>query len=363
MALPTTQRTAAWIAAAAASVILGVAAVAATASRDRLPDVLDMPAQERDASQRRPATGVAASGRTVLAVGPRGLVMRSVDAGQSWAQVTAPVSADLTSVRFSANGTAWIVGHDSVILRSDDAGATWRRMLDGRELLKHLRAAAGANEHLKRGIEKAMAQSATPDVWPAALLDIAFVDARRGFAVGAFGLLLSTQDGGATWAPWLDRADNERQYHLYAVTAGEAGVFIAGEYGLLLQLDAAGQRFARMKSPYEGSFFGIAASGERLVVHGLRGNAFVSDDAGARWQRLETSTDANIVSASVDAGHLWLATQSGQILAAAGAATQMQPLASAPGSELYGAVQLKDGRFAVARMGGVSTLESPRQRN
>lgn len=35
-----------------------------------------------------------------------------------------------------------------------------------------------------------------------ALLDVAFSDARNGWAVGASGTIVNTRDGGLTWAPW-----------------------------------------------------------------------------------------------------------------------------------------------------------------
>jgi photosystem II stability/assembly factor-like uncharacterized protein len=341
------------------AVLVGVT-VAAAGTAQNLADVLDAPPPVRAAGARSTVTGIAASGQTVIAVGPRGMILRSSDSGAHWQQVAAPVSADLTSVRFFGPDTAWVVGHDAVILKSADRGATWTRSLDGRMLHKTMQQAARGDARLAKEVERTMAHSATADVWPAGLLDLMFLDADRGFAVGAFGLLLATTDGGKTWQPWSERADNERQFHLYAISGDGRRPYIAGEQGLLLRLDEAGQRFVRVQTPYNGSYFGVAAAGTRVLVYGLRGNAYLSDDNGASWRRIETGTDANLVSAALEATRIWLATQAGAILAGDGSAARLDVAATSPGPDLYGAVAIEPGRFAVARLNGVATIDARR---
>jgi photosystem II stability/assembly factor-like uncharacterized protein len=62
------------------------------------------------------------------------------------------------------------------------------------------------------------------------LLDVWFKDVNSGFAVGAYGALLETIDGGKHWEDVSDRLDNEDQFHLNAITAvKDAGLFIVGE--------------------------------------------------------------------------------------------------------------------------------------
>lgn len=341
---------------AAALTVVAVVTAAVGATVVRQPDVLDTAPLKRAVAERTTVTGIAASGPTLIAVGPRGTLLRSTDSGGHWQAVELPLSADLTSVRFSAPDTAWAVGHDAVILKSTDRGASWVRVLDGRLLLKTLQQAAQGNAQLAKDIERTMAQSASPDVWPTALFDLMFIDAERGFAVGAFGLLLATTDGGKTWQPASDRSDNERSFHLYAIQGEGGRPYIAGEQGVLLRLDEAGQRFVRVETPYKGSYFGLATAGEAVLAYGLRGNAFLSSDAGASWRKLETGTDANLVGAALQAEGLWLATQGGDILAGTPAAETLTVSASAPGPDLYGAVALEPGRYAVARLNGVTTL-------
>jgi len=341
--------------AASAMVLIGSVVADSTV---RLPDVLDTPTTLRATANRSTVTGIARSGQVLVAVGPRGMILRSADGAATWKQVTAPVGADFTSVRFSGPDTAWIVGHDSVILKSTDGGLNWERMLDGRVLLKTLTQAARTDPVLAKSVARTMRQSATPDTWPSALMDVHFVDADRGFAVGAFGLLLATEDAGKTWQPRVDRADNERQFHLYAMHGEGKQLYIAGEQGLLLRLDEVAQRFVRVKTPYNGSYFGVLVAGNQILAYGLRGNAYLSGDAGASWNRIETGTEVNLVGAGLLPGRLWVATQSGDILTGPLAAGKLERTASLPGPDVYGAVALDAGRLAVARLNGVVTVNA-----
>src|SRR5262249_19097658 len=155
--------------------------------------------------------GLARAGERVVAVGQRGHVMYSDDAGASWKQANVPVSSDLVAVTFPTPTHGWAVGHDGVILHSADAGATWTRQLKGQ----------------------------SPDN---PFLDVWFSDEKTGFVVGAFNLILQTTDGGASWQPWLDRTDNPKTLHLYAIREAAGQVYVAGEQGLLMRLDAAAGR-------------------------------------------------------------------------------------------------------------------------
>lgn len=325
-------------------------------------DLLDAPSRPLVAAQRAMASGVASQGGRTIAVGPRGLILLSEDGGGSWRQVGSPVSTDLTTVRFASSGVAWAVGHDAVALRSSDGGASWERMLDGRAVLTLLRESAKGSEEMEGEIQRTIGQSATTDVWPAPLLDIWFApDGLTGFAVGGFGLILRTSDAGKTWQSWLGKTDNDQRYHLYALAGDERGVFVAGEQGLVMHLDAETQRFKRVLMPYNGSFFGIAQLGGRLLAYGLRGNAFVSEDAGHAWRKIETGLDANLVSVVVRGDSVFLVSQHGSVLAVDFAAARAIKYDEAPGSEVYGAAMTGTRRLALARLHGVGVIAFPAQ--
>lgn len=229
----------------------------------------------------------ARSGQRLIVVGERGSALRSDDEGASWqrAKVAAPVL--LTAVHMTDGPRGWAVGHDATVLRSENRGETWTVV------------------HSNPG-------------WQVPLLDVWFGDDRTGVAVGAFGLVLLTSDGGASWrcgnGCWaIGNADEERtallaesadapepDFHLNALAAADAErLYLAGEAGAIYRSDNAGRSWRPLPSPYHGSWFAaLAVDFDTLLVAGLRGNLFRSADAGASWTPVETGTAATLTSLS-----------------------------------------------------------------
>ncbi len=113
-----------------------------------------------------------------IAVGSKGLILRSADDGKSWERGTLRVRTDqesevfqdfdLYSVRFTPDFKAgWIGGENGLIFYSSDGGRTWSR-----------RTAPGFQKSIFR---------------------IAPIDASRACAVGTDGTLLFTKHTGKHW--------------------------------------------------------------------------------------------------------------------------------------------------------------------
>ncbi|MFN3189778.1 MAG: YCF48-related protein [Aureliella sp.] len=115
--------------------------------------------------------GLHNSGRSWIAYGASGLLERSMD-GQAWESIPVPLSPESLSM-LSWQGVSqmgehlWVCGSPgSVLLHSNDFGENWRKL-------------------------------EVPNTLP--LQQTAFVDANRGWAVGALGTVLATRDGGESW--------------------------------------------------------------------------------------------------------------------------------------------------------------------
>ncbi|MEH0166796.1 YCF48-related protein [Paucibacter sp. JuS9] len=279
-------------------------------------DPLERPARATALLKQRLITGIAAAGpERLVAAGQRGHIAWSDDAGQHWTQANVPLSSDLTAVQFVDGRRGYAVGHDGVVVGSNDGGATWQPLLDGRRanllLLEHLKAlpASATREALLGEAERNLA--AGPDK---PFLDLHFTSADEGFVVGAYNLIFQTRDGGKTWTPWFERTDNPRLLNLYAIRPQGGTLYIAGESGLLMRLDAKAQRFVALDTGYKGSFFGLLDTGDALLAHGMRGNARLSRDGGRQWHIVSTGLAASITTAARSAdGTLWLADQSGAL--------------------------------------------------
>lgn len=246
----------------------------------------------------------------LFAVGERGTVLRSSDDG-TWKQLPVPTRATLTSVA-SAEGELWVAGHSGVIFRSSDNGDTW----------------------VRQRIDVWNPESMEP-AQGAPILDLYFLDAKTGFAVGAFSTLLRTVDGGKTWvalslkggAPVLEAdasvptsddatASNEVSFadsgvlsadqlvledetdpHLNAIAADLGGtLYLAGERGAMYRSRDNGDSWQKLAFPYEGSMFGVlAGDAGQVLAFGLRGNVFESSDGGDSWSRLDTGTQVALM--------------------------------------------------------------------
>ncbi|MEO6293340.1 MAG: YCF48-related protein, partial [Burkholderiaceae bacterium] len=205
---------------------------APTPAMPAIPAVLTQAALQTPKALGAATLAVARAGKRLVAVGERGTVLLSDDSGQSWKQAQVPVQATLTTVCFANAQTGWAAGHLGVVLRSDDAGASWHKQLDGiqaaalvmqaAQVTGDVKAIANAERLAKEGADKPF-------------FDLEFRDTQHGFVVGAYGLMLSTADGGKSWAAVSPRLPNSKNLHLYGVRVSGSTLLIVGEQGLVMR--------------------------------------------------------------------------------------------------------------------------------
>lgn len=262
------------------------------------------------------------TGEHLVAVGDRGAVVVSND-GATWAQVQTPTRAPLTAVDFADARHGWAVGHDAVILHTADGGKTW-------EL-----------------------QNFEPEL-EMPLLDVLFLDDQRGFAVGAYGLFYRTADGGKSWEE-VDSPIREDEWHFNSIVRlADGALFITGESGTLALSTDEGQTWEKIESPYESSLFGALPYGDKgVVIFGLRGNVFVSDDAAsAQWREVTTGTVASMFGGTVlEDGRKAMVGVNGNILLSANGLQDVQVLKSTAGTPLSAAIALGDVLLTVGESG------------
>lgn len=253
--------------------------------------------------------------RNWVAVGERGHILLSID-GINWEQAQfVPAQATLTRVTY-ADERLWAVGHDSTILHSYDYGQTW------------------ALQHFEPS-------------WEKPLLDVHFFNRNVGVAIGAFGLLMRTQNAGRNWnvldmadlvvseaidweaaaqaagamgddgmdewldddwdddefgvdEDWDDWGDTETfgfdqgcyqfmECHLNAfLDLGNGRQMIAAERGFGFRSVDGGETWESFIFPYQGSMFGLLPGADgRIVAFGLRGFVQLTDNFGDDWEVLD----------------------------------------------------------------------------
>lgn len=262
--------------------------------------------------------------RNWVAVGERGHILLSDD-GRTWEQAQfVPAQATLTRVTYT-DQRLWAVGHDSTILHSYDFGQTW------------------ALQHFEPS-------------WEKPLLDVHFFDRNNGLAIGAFGLIMRTDDSGRNWTildmadlvvseaidweaaaqaahamesfeeddwreedwddedfdadeDWLDDDWDEddafgfdqgcyqfMECHLNAfVDLGDGRQMIVAERGFGFRSVDSGETWESFMFPYQGSMFGVLpGADDRIVAFGLRGFVQISDDFGDEWEILDFGLRATL---------------------------------------------------------------------
>jgi len=322
------------------------------AEEQLLPSVLDQPALISDLASAHLLTDLTNAGERLVAVGERGHIVYSDNQGESWQQAAVPSSVLLTGVSFPTPEKGWAVGHGGLILHSTDAGETWQRQLDGRGitrlLIKAREAAIIAMEQtieqapedeqrdlewalddLRFSLETLQAELESEPVNP--LLDVWFADELHGFAIGAYGAIIETLDGGESWRARTADLENPQGFHLNAFeNLGNDHLIIAGEAGQIFISADLGNTWTFSPGDYEGSLFGALpgqAAGE-VLAFGLRGTLLYSTDYGQSWQSLKSPTEATI-----NRGYL---NQSGQpVLVGNGGAILRAPTLAGPYTVTY----------------------------
>ncbi len=339
---------------------------------DRL---LDRPAVASDLAMRSAMFSMARAGKRLVAAGERGQVIYSDDCAVHWRQAAVPVGVTLTALQFVDDRLGWAVGHGGVVLVTRDGGATWRRQLEGGQ------AAQLAMESAQRALQDAPAASegntAANESRRLALRDaerlvregpdkplfaLHFWTPQRGMVIGAFGLALSTSDGGSSWQWMADRIPNPKGLHLYALHVRGDAVFIVGEQGLILQAPNAESPFSKVPSPYAGSFFGVMPTapegGAAILLYGLRGNAFRGAADGKSWVPVPTGGASSLISGlTVARQDLLLFDADGQVLRWQPGTSAARRVAASPVAAVHAAVTACEGHIALAGARGVAVVD------
>jgi photosystem II stability/assembly factor-like uncharacterized protein len=269
---------------------------------------------------------IARAGERLVAVGERGHVLYSDDHGRNWTQVEVPTARMLTSVWFADERRGWAVGHDGMIIASVDGGNSWTLQRDGMaqqaalnrlaheqaaaELARLERedAAADVLEEARFALEDAAAVLDEP-LYAPPLMDVWFGDAGHGVAVGAYGLYLETRDGGRNWQDRSARLDNPDGAHLYAIASpGNGRLLLVGETGSMFRSLDGGLSWQTLSPAYAGTLFGALAEpgSGRVCVFGLQGNILLSQDFGDSWMPLDSSTEVVLSGGTRTAAGEWL---------------------------------------------------------
>ncbi|NRB40709.1 MAG: hypothetical protein HRU20_19945 [Pseudomonadales bacterium] len=322
------------------------------------------------------------AGDRVIAVGERGHIIYSDDQAVTWVQADVPFAQMVTALSFVDDKKGWAVAHDGHILQTLDGGSTWTLQRDGlgaqaesnvrkikeykikvAEIKKQIRESVDAAEvvELELALDDAQweFESATEKSLHAPianpLLDVWFMDAKRGWAVGAFGQFLYTKNGGIAWHDASKMIENEMGMHLNAVSGSKDGsVYIGGEAGYLLYSSDAGKSWNKASWDSESTIFDIAVSKDGNAVYstGLRAQTYRSSDHGLSWQKLNPDVNFSLAGISLQGKDLLLVGAGGSVAFSQDGGDNFDEFTLPSRSSLSGVLGLENGQYVIVGQGG-----------
>lgn len=346
--------------------------VPAISAAQPLADRLDRPSRPSLMAERSLLTAIQTVDGHLVMVGESGRVLLRSVSGEL-RQASVPVDLLLTALSFPDPKNGWAVGHDGVILHSIDGGESWSKQLDGRAIsqlmlsdveaeVARLEVASTAqpeDDRLATALENA--HFAFDDVKAGIehgpsrpLMDVWFRDSNNGWAVGAYGVVLRTVDGGQNWT-YVPGLDNPDRLHFNSVLGlADGSLLIAGEGGRLYRSHDNGLHWQNAQVLTDASLYKLLSlSDGRVLAMGFGGTLLVSDDQGNSWQALSPPVKVGLYGGTqLRDGQVLLAGQGGMILSAA---TDLrfhvwQAPAKAP---WLGVSELRDGVVALVGSGGL----------
>lgn len=300
-----------------------------------LADRLERPAALSSDIKKTLFTDIQAVADKQLIIGASGrILLRSNDGAVAQAKVPADIL--LTAAYFIDGKQGWAVGHDGLVLHTTDGGNTWTKQIDGNTINKLMVAAAEAqveraqqasdaapdDEDLISALDNAIfaLDDATAGSEPGPsrpLLDVWFRNANEGWAVGAYGIIIETQDGGKTWSYNETLKDPDR-LHLNTVTGlADGSLLVAGEGGLIYRSADGGQHWQDTQSITPASLYSFLPlqTPGHILAFGFGGTLLRSEDAGLSWQSISLPIKASLYGgAQLADGSIAIVGQGGSVL-------------------------------------------------
>lgn len=278
-------------------------------------------------AERRPsllAVAFTDDGRTGLAAGENGTILKSTDGGVSWTMRDSDTSVALHALDISPDGQmAWTVGDAGTILLSQDGGDTWIRSPSVNTSVT-LRSVAfesdqrtgwatGADGIVLRSLDGGFSWMMTIIPGLEELRSVAIaLPQQRVWAVGTNGTIVRTQGDG-----WIEQ-DHGSLPHLNSVALAADGRtgWTVGAQGILRRLE--GDNWTAAPGIAFNSLLSVAAgaAGHNVVAVGTDGIIAPSADAGQTWLRARLNTGHTLasVAASAEGQNFWSVGASGTII-------------------------------------------------
>lgn len=237
---------------------------------------------------------VALAGTRIVAVGDYGLINLSDD-GKTFRQAKVPTRAPLTSVFFIDARQGWAVGHDGMVLGSVDGGESWQVLRDMRgkdqvlmsvwfENAEHGLAIGQfglALETRDGGKSWSERRLVAGEAGERHLLQLVAGDNGLLLVAAEAGTILRSEDAGGHWT--AIQTDNKGSFWTGAALA-DGSLLMAGMRGHVYRSTDRGLHWSEVASGTQQSLTGITQRADGSVrIVGLGGASLFSKDGGQHF--------------------------------------------------------------------------------
>lgn len=223
-------------------------------------------------------------------------ILKTADGGQTWEGKTLPpLPGVLKAVHFLEGKNGWAVGGGGTIIATQNGGESWSLQQSG--VTSELTAVdfVDADYGWATGPGRVLLKTDdggtrwTPQfTFSSPIRQIDFIDQNRGWAVGDGGALFETVDGGTRWTPISATTANLTGIRMETATQGWA----VGDRGTLLRFDGTG--WTTVPSGTTISLKGVAPSGEN-AAWGVGDYGMVTFASSQETPRVQNPTNTSEV--------------------------------------------------------------------
>jgi photosystem II stability/assembly factor-like uncharacterized protein len=242
------------------------------------------------------------------AVGKDGVVVRTTDGGKTWQSQASGCFYDLWSVRFINDSTGVAVGFGGVVISTCDYGKTWQTLnrsvsksFTGIAFLSDSIAIAVGSQSIRRSSDRGNSWITVYEIPSGVVYDVKVVSGQTLVAVGDYGNIYRSVNGGLSWDVVQPRVTTDNLYGLafYDAMNGYA-VGGTGSKGTMIKTTDGGESWSTVILPNSTNLLrGVCFTGKKIgCAVGYTGTVISSSDSGENWFVDTTNTTSDLYNIS-----------------------------------------------------------------
>jgi photosystem II stability/assembly factor-like uncharacterized protein len=240
-----------------------------------------------------------------IVCGQAGTVLKTRDGGKTWESMETPRALALFKMSFADTNIGCAVGDRAYVIYTSDGGVTWQE-----GAVSPFETISGSND--EQSSEEAGSSSSEPPR-EYILYGVSLADAKIGYAVGEFSIVLKTTDGGRNWTgSTLKEAQGKSLFAVYAETPNR--VWVVGIDGIMFVSEDGGGSWKQVELPIHKHLFSVKVKDGRGWAVGKEGIYLVSEDAGVTWKQVDIGARFYLQSICINSDHGMIVGAHGWVL-------------------------------------------------